>query len=358
MITLDLTFGVGRFELAVNCACEEGWLVIFGPSGSGKTTLLECVAGLRRPQRGRIRIGDRTLFDDTRQINLPPRMRRVGYVSQTGDLFPHLDVQANLVFGATRERFDTDFTRITEMLELGDLLKRHPHQLSGGQRQRVALGRALLSTCDLLVLDEPLAALDVSLRRRLLDDLVKVRHGFSTPCLYVTHNLGEVVALADRVLVLDEGRQIGLGGPALAMATLQRHEPLEELADGLENLLELPFAGSDEEEGITYLALGGNDLLAVPFLAHRHPHDTLRARIPADDVILARGLTGQISARNLLSGRVVDIVARPHAYYVQTTIGAGHTVWSHVTPAALRRLKLEPGCDVTVVIKTHAVRAL
>jgi molybdate transport system ATP-binding protein len=201
----------GGFTLDAAFATDADLTVLSGPSGSGKTTILSLIAGLRRPRRGVIRLGDAVLFDADRHVNLPPERRRVGYVFQEHLLFPHLSARRNLEYGWRRRPPDAqavDFGRVVEVLELGDVLDRMPHTLSGGQKQRVALGRALLCGPRLLLLDEPLAGVDDELKGRVLDYVEQVLREWRVPTLYVTHNAAEVARLARRVVRVEGGRVI------------------------------------------------------------------------------------------------------------------------------------------------------
>ncbi len=189
---------------------------LFGPSGSGKTSVLSITAGLRRPDAGVIRLGSRTLFDADAGIHVRPEDRRIGYVFQDHLLFPHLNARDNLLYGWRRRPATArpvDFTRVTEVLELADVLDRLPHTLSGGQRQRVALGRALLCGPELLLLDEPLASLDEPLKQRVLDYVEQVLREWELPALYVTHSPAEVWRLAQWVVILENGRVRAAGRP-------------------------------------------------------------------------------------------------------------------------------------------------
>jgi molybdate transport system ATP-binding protein len=186
---------------------------VFGPSGSGKTTCLEAVAGLGTPARGRIAVGGRTLFDCARRIDLPPRQRGVGYVPQDALLFPHMDVERNVLYGAPRASpGGYSLAQVMEVLEAAPLLDRPVAGLSGGERQRIALARALVSSPDLLLLDEPLASVDLPLRRRIVAALGRIRDELGVPAIYVTHDAAELRSIADHVLVLEGGRVVASGG--------------------------------------------------------------------------------------------------------------------------------------------------
>jgi molybdate transport system ATP-binding protein len=185
---------------------------LFGPSGAGKTTTLESIAGLRRPATGTIEIGSNVVFSSELRIDQPPHTRRVGYVPQEVSLFPHLSVRGNVLYGR-REGARPELSALSALLEIAPLLDRQVSQLSGGERQRVALARALMSSADVLLLDEPLAAVDLELRRRILPYLERVRDDLGVPIIYVTHAREEVHSLADFVVVLDRGRVVRAGMP-------------------------------------------------------------------------------------------------------------------------------------------------
>jgi molybdate transport system ATP-binding protein len=204
MITLAFTLRQGSFSLQLEQQLASGITALFGPSGSGKTTALDAIAGLRKPSAGVISIHERILFDADRRINLPPHERHVGYVPQDVALFPHMNVRRNVLYGR-RPRQKLSLEAVVRMLEVGELLDRRVSELSGGERQRVALARALMSAPELLLLDEPLAAVDVERRRRILPYLLRVRDELKLPVIYVSHDRGEVDQLADRVIVLQDG---------------------------------------------------------------------------------------------------------------------------------------------------------
>jgi molybdate transport system ATP-binding protein len=212
--TFELRFSLtqGTFSVAPDLAVDAQAIALFGPSGSGKTSILEAIAGLRTPQRGRIAVNGRVLFDRAAHVDLAARERRVGYVPQDVLLFPHLDVGRNVTYAAQR-RADTDVDALATLLELLPLMGRTVGSLSGGERQRVALARALYSGPDVLLLDEPLAAVDLARRRKILDALLAIRDELHVPLVYVTHSPEEAKAIADYALVVDEGKVVGAGPP-------------------------------------------------------------------------------------------------------------------------------------------------
>jgi molybdate transport system ATP-binding protein len=205
MIALAFRLTQGTFTLAIERRLNGRITALFGPSGAGKTTLLDAIAGLRTPSQGTIRLGDRVLFSSDARINVPPYDRHVGYVPQDVALFPHMNVRRNVLYGR-RPGQRLELTTVVSMLEISDLLDREVRQLSGGERQRVALARALMSSPELLLLDEPLAAVDLDRRRRILPYVERVRDHLGVPAIYVTHDAEDVRRFADAVVVLDAGR--------------------------------------------------------------------------------------------------------------------------------------------------------
>jgi molybdate transport system ATP-binding protein len=209
VIALDIELTQGAFELRARVDLDARVAALFGPSGAGKTTILDAIAGLRTPGRGSIAIDGRVLFASSGRIDVPPHRRQIGYVPQDVALFPHMNVRRNLLYGR-HPGVSPDPDRVLGMLEIDKLVDRRVTDLSGGERQRVALGRALMSGPSLLLLDEPLAAVDVPLRRRILPYLQRVRDDLNVPIVYVSHDRGEVEDLADVVVTLEAGRVLSV----------------------------------------------------------------------------------------------------------------------------------------------------
>ncbi len=224
MIALDLTLRQGDFTLEVRLRLAARITALFGPSGAGKTTVLDAVAGLRVPSSGSIAVGSRRLYDSGAGINLPPWRRHVGYVAQEPALFPHMSVRRNVLYGR-REGQRPSLDAVARMLEIVPLLDRRVPDLSGGERQRVALARAVMSAPELLLLDEPLAAVDVERRRRILPFLERIRDELIVPVIYVTHDPAEVRQVAEHVVLLEAGRVVHEGDPASALARRGREHP-------------------------------------------------------------------------------------------------------------------------------------
>lgn len=218
MLLVDIDKKLGEFVLSAKFESDSGVTALFGPSGSGKTSIVSMIAGLSKPDRGRIVVGGDTLFDSAAHIDEPAQRRRIGYVFQDGRLFPHMSVARNLDYGrwmSGADRDDAQFARVTDLLDIAPLLKRRPGALSGGERQRVALGRALLMKPRLMLLDEPMASLDAARKQEILPYFVRLRDETKLPMIYVSHDAAEVRQIATRVVTLDGGRVTAAGGVEL-----------------------------------------------------------------------------------------------------------------------------------------------
>jgi molybdate transport system ATP-binding protein len=343
------------FELEVSFAITPGITILFGGSGSGKTTLLHCLAGLIRPDRGRVAIDDHALFDAALAIDVDVAERRLGYVFQHLALFPHLTVAENLAYGLARlaasDRADRA-ARIADSFGIGRLLDRRPAEISGGERQRVALARSLVTEPVALLLDEPLAALDHATQSRIIADLRRWNRDRAVPILYVTHAHREVFALGERVLVLHDGRIVADGPPHDVMDA-PTVEPLAQVA-GFENLLTTRVTAARRDAGVMSCRVSGSALdLEVPFV-DRPPGSDVRVAIRAGDILVATERPRGLSARNVVQGRVVSIAREGRLVRLRVDAGAPFEV--HVTPGAQEALGLGEGQSVWIVIKTHSCR--
>ncbi len=357
VLEVDVSLPLDRFDLRLDFAARRPVTGIFGPSGAGKSSLLEVVAGLRRGAGGRVRLGDETWLDAAARIELPPERRRVGYVPQDGLLFPHLDVRRNLLAGTGRAaqagaRPEELLRRVAELLELTPLLDRSVAGLSGGERQRVALGRALCSGPRLLLLDEPLAALDLPLRRRLLPFLRQVCAELTVPAVLVSHDPIEVQALCDEIVVLRRGEAIARGAPREVL-TDPAVFPLAE-REGFENVLPGRIVG--RRAGTTVVRLGdGLEVVTVP----REPstEGDVLVGLPANEILIATEEPRGLSARNALPARIVEI--RPVGTFglVTAELAAGlPSVAIEVTEATPADLGLVAGRPIFLVFKATSCR--
>jgi molybdate transport system ATP-binding protein len=329
---------------------QRRFTALFGPSGSGKTTILGMIAGFIRPQWGAIRLADRTLTDTAAGVWLPPEGRHVGVVHQDSLLFPHLSVEGNLRYGLRRGRHRgraIEFSRVVEVLEIGPLLARDPRGLSGGERQRVALGRALLSSPEILLMDEPLASLDAPLRQKILMYLERVVAEWDLPTLYVTHAQAEVRRAAEWVVVIHQGELVAAGAPDDALG---QPGPLAWVdSAGPANLLKLD---SIQSEGGHLAARLGHQRLFLPPGAVPTSSPVFVQFSPKDVILGRQDVTG-LSARNHLRGRVCKITSAGQARFVAVDIG--QILWAEVTAEAASELDLQPGIEVTCLIKAHSL---
>ncbi len=346
---------LANFELDIDASFDSRITAIFGPSGSGKTTLLDAVAGLRRIVDGEITIDGRTLFSSARRINLPPQQRGIGYVPQEGALFPHLSVKKNILFGADRGSATNSIrtNHVLNILEIGHLLDRPVTNVSGGEGQRVALARAILSQPELLLLDEPLAALDIGLKEKILPYLGRVRDEFQIPMIYVTHNLTEVLTLADWVLMIKEGKLITQGVPKQVLRS--SHAILQIPEEQFENVFTVTFVESDAKAGRTIVRLSSGEELFIPYLQHSSDRP-FQIRISADDIIVATQNPKGISAGNILPGtiRTIDLLEGQ----AMLTVFAGEEFYVRLTAAAVSKLGLRDDSRVFLIMKTRSFHLL
>jgi molybdate transport system ATP-binding protein len=358
------------FELDVNFSLEPGITILFGASGAGKTTLLDCLAGLTTSDSGHISNFGRTLFDSEKGIHVAPRHRKIGYVFQDVALFPHLSVGSNVGYGlshlSSRER-KQKVSAALDGLGIQGLGPRRPSQLSGGERQRVALARALVTEPSLLLLDEPLAALDLPVRMKVADDLRRAVQGLAIPVIYVTHSRDEVFMLGEKLLVLERGKVIAQGTPHEVLSA-PRSETVAQLA-GFENVFDVEVTSVHEDRGTMTCRVAvsrtadpqGSEVersvveLETP-LVRAERGDRLSVGISAGDILLATSEPIGLSARNTLGGRVVSLSRRDMV--IEARVDCGVELAVHLTLGARDSLGLAPGRQVWVIIKTHSCHLL
>jgi molybdate transport system ATP-binding protein len=348
------------FALDVDFHAAPGFTIVFGASGAGKTTLLDCIAGLIEPDSGRIAIGDQILFDAAERIHLPVEKRNIGYVFQDLALFPHLTVEENVEYGLShlpRAERNQRTAAILAAFRVPHLARTRPGKISGGERQRVALARALVTDPGVLLLDEPLAALDAATKSRIIDDLRAWNEAHRIPILYVTHSREEVFALGESALVLDHGRILAEGTPHEVLSA-PRQETVAHLA-GFENILDATVESLHADRGtmtcLLYQSESGAQAKPVPLetpLVRAEVGSTLRVGIRAGDILLAIMPPVGLSARNVIPGAVISIEHRD--VMISARVNCGVELEVHLTLAARESLCLEPGREVWLVIKTHS----
>jgi molybdate transport system ATP-binding protein len=341
------------FELDVRVSFSSGITILFGPSGAGKTTLLDCIAGLLKPDEGRIATHEKILFDSGLGNDVPARDRKVGYVFQDLALFPHMTVEANVEYGLSGLDAGTRHRRSATMMEsfrIAHLRSRRPAQISGGERQRVALARALVIDPVILLLDEPLAALDAPIKSKIVDDLRAWNEKHQIPIVYVTHSREEVFALGEQVIVLENGRPIARGTPHEVMSAPQL-ETVAQLA-GFENIFDVAVTAAHPDRGTMVCQLSGSTLELETPLVRTEVGSALRVGIRAGDILLASMRPEGLSARNVIPGRIVSLAQRD--VIVVARVDCGVEMEVHLTLAARDSLQLQPGKEVWLVVKTHS----
>jgi len=339
------------FELDIQFEARHRVTCLFGPSGSGKSTVLSMIAGMIHPQSGSIRLGERVLVDVQKRIHVPIDKREIGFVFQDHRLFPHMTVQANLRYGykrSQRQKQQVEFQRVIDVLELDSLLMRYPRNLSGGQRQRVSLGRALLSGPQLLLMDEPLAALDDVLKHRILDYLDRIINEWQIATLFVSHSQEEVRRLADWVVVVNEGRIVTQGTSETALGQPQTLGWKNALAPV--NLLRIDQALRQGQQIVGHI---GKQQLNLPHSEQLDLGSPIYVRFAPADVTLCRHDVQGLSARNHLSGQVRQVVTMPDRVFVAVDIG--QILWSEVTSEAAAELEVAKGTKVHCLIKTNSL---
>ena len=350
MLRIDVQRRVGNLDLAARFETEARVTALFGRSGAGKTSIVNMIAGLLRPDRGRIEIDGQVLFDSAAGLDVPAEKRRVGYVFQEGRLFPHLTVRHNLLYGYALVPADSHYIeldRIVALLGLEDVLERRPGDLSGGEKQRVAIGRSLLSSPRVLLLDEPLASLDVHRREEILRYLELLRDEVRIPVVYVSHAVEEVVRLADTVVLMAAGRMVAAGDVEEVMGRPDLRPTAGVFEGGA--IIDARVAAQDMQYDLATLAFDGGTLTVTNLDAL--VGEPVRVRVRARDVSIALLPPERISIQNVLHGDITEI-SPERSGIVDVTIRVGSAVLrSRVTRRAVDQLSLAPGLAVYALIK-------
>ena len=354
--SIDARFAgqVGSFALDIDFRAPlQGITALFGPSGCGKTTILRCMAGLTRLS-GQLTVGGETWQDESGSVFRKPHHRPIGYVFQEASLFPHMSVRKNLMYGADRTTGTSgggllSFDSVVDLLGIDRLLDRSPAGLSGGERQKIAIGRALLSQPRLLLMDEPLSGLDRMAKDDILPSLETLHETLSIPILYVSHDIGEVARLADRMVVIASGKRVADGPMSDMLERLDIGPATGRFEAGV--ILTAQVAAHDSNYQLTQLDHGGQQI-TIP-IADVGIGEEVRLRIRARDVALTKHRPEGISIRNILSGTIAEIAEEPETAFAETLVDiGGGKLRARITRASLAELGLEPGMPIFALIKS------
>ena len=353
-LAVDIRHRLGSFALDAQFETGSGLIALFGRSGAGKTSVINIIAGLIRPEHGSVTVDGIVLVDTNSGVFVPRHRRRVGYVFQEGRLFPHLTVRQNLLYGrwvAGESDDGDDLDRVVDMLGIADLLDRRPGRLSGGEKQRVAIGRALLAGPRLLLMDEPLAALDEARKAEILPYIERLRDQSKVPIVYVSHSVAEVARLATTVVVLSEGRVAAVGPTPEIMQRLDLF-PLTGRAEA-GAIVEATVERHDDRFGLTELRSRAG-VWRLPRL--EAPAGTrIRLRVRARDVMLSKSAPEDLSALNILPGVVAE-TGPPEGAIIQVRVDCnGEALLARVTRYSAERLGLVEGAPVFALVKSVAL---
>lgn len=352
MVRVNLEKRVGCFELVLRFEHKEGFLILFGRSGAGKTTALRLIAGIDKPGRGEITLDGRTLFCSKRGINVSVQRRSIGFIFQHHNLFPHMTAYQNIAYAA---KDLGGIERWLDTFHVAHLTDRYPNQMSGGEQQRIAIIRALMTRPKMLLMDEPLSAVDMATRNVLLDELRELQRKSGIPIIYVTHNVAEAFRLGDRVLVLEEGKVIHDGVPIDVFQT-PTTVPLAGLS-GTENILNAVVVGHHADDGTTELRVR-DTVLHVP-LFREEVGETVVVAIRPEDILVASHEISGTSARNQLRGHIAEIAPTGTDHSTLPSIRVvtpdGISLRARVTRRSLKTLGLTEGAEVHLLIKAWAI---
>jgi molybdate transport system ATP-binding protein len=354
MLDIDLSLKRGEFNTKLKCQFAAPVTGLFGASGAGKSTLLGMLAGLIKPDSGRVAIDNQVLFDSARGINKPIYERRIGLVFQDSHLFPHLNVWHNLNYGfnllpVVDRQFNPN--QIIDLLEIGHLLNHKPHQLSGGEKQRVALGRTLLASPRLLLLDEPLASLDTRLKSQILPFLRRIKEEIKIPMLYVSHAIDEILSLTSQIAIIEHGNLLAYGNFHEIIHQDNLHNIAHSL--GLENVIYANVSKHELTYGFTELKQG-NQTITMPLIA-ANSGTSVTISIAASNVALSLSQLKHVTIQNQLQGVVTEI--KQIGYRILVTVDIGESlIVAEVTTKALQSLGIVVGSKVYCLIKAQAIR--
>ncbi len=356
MIEVDITLPRKNFDVIIKESFSNGITGIYGPSGSGKTSLLHSISGLEMPGSGYISIEDRMVFHSEKKINIPVEKRNIGYVFQEGRLFPHMTVEKNLLYGFKKHsKSKVKFNEVVDLLNLGHILHSKPSQISGGERQRTALGRSLLSSPDILLLDEPFSAVDTNLRSQILPFILKIQRKVQVPVLVVSHDLPDLLKMTNTLFIVREGRCVGHG----EYHDLLKMDSVSDIivSDTLVNSINMKVLKVKPEKGLTILGTekdGGEvRIKCEKSNGHYQEGQDIKIFINADDIALSTEKLPNISIQNQIEGVITDVVQ--HGSISLCIVDAGFKLIVEVTTESQKRMEFKVGSKVWCLFKSVAI---
>ncbi len=357
MSVLSASFLLSRpgFTMDINCELQTQVTGIFGPSGAGKTTFLHVLAGLETPDSGSVVIQNHEVFNSAKKVNLPPEKRKIGYVFQEGRLFPHLNVAQNLKYGLKQKLNPEFFKEVTCLLKISNIMEKKVSQISGGQGQRVAIGRAILSSPDILVLDEPFSALDKNLRQHIIYLLKPLIQKFNIPMLVISHDLSDLLMLSNQLMIIHEGKCAGYGN---YYDLIGKKEAITEMSkSGLINTIELKIDRVDKEGGLLILSHGEHQIYAESWLDGDNLNNGIQVNLflRPEDVTLARHRIEDISIQNQIEGKIEKLITTDNK--VLCVIDHGFKLIAEVTLATKQKMNLEKGTKIWSLFKAAALKS-
>ena len=357
MIEVNIRLKRDNFEVVIQETFGEGITGIFGPSGSGKTSLLNSISGLVIPEKGEISIHGKTIFSSSRKIKIPVEKRHIGYVFQEGRLFPHMSVEKNLLYGTQKKGPGLlSFKEVVNLLNLSHLLQSRPSNISGGEQQRTALGRALLSSPELLLLDEPFSAVDAGLREQILPFLLKIQKTVKIPMLVVSHGITDLLKLTNRLCLIQQGQVIGHDD----YHRLIRKKEMQKIFSNntLINSVNMKVSRITDNSGLTILSANGNTGNTVKVLCEKSrtgylAGEELKIFIRSDDIALSTTRLENITIQNQLEGTITDIIERDDV--MLCLVDAGFPLVVEITAESLKRMDIRKGRVVWCLFKSVAI---
>ena len=356
MTEVDIILPRKNFNVEIHENFSDGITGIYGPSGSGKTSLLHTISGLAKPEMGHISINGRTVYDSHKNINVPVEKRNIGYVFQEGRLFPHISVEKNLLYGLKKNgRNKIGFKEVVDLLNLGHLLQSKPSQISGGERQRTALGRSLLSSPEILLLDEPFSAVDVRLRNQILPFIIRIQKKVNIPILVVSHDLPDLLKLSNTLCIIKNGRCIGHD----EYYDLLKIKALSEIifSNSLVNSITMKVIRTGPENGLTVLSRGDErNKVKVKCEKSKGIYkegQEIKIFINADDIAISSEKLNNVTIQNQVEGIITDIISRNGS--LLCIVDTGFKLVVEITTESQKRMKINKGSKIWCLFKSVAI---